>query len=410
MATNELQTTSLLKETMRGYFQRLDACAQEGRKVAWCTSVGPAELLRSFGFEVYFPENHGALLGAARVAGDMIPAATKLGYGDDVCSYLTSDIGAFVQGRTPLAQHYGVAQIPRPDLLVYSTNQCREVQEWFSFYARTLGVPIAGVCPPRHLDEVSQSDIDAVVAQYRALVPLCEQVSGQRFALERFIETVRLSREAAVLWRRVLESAMSAPAPLSFFDGCIHMGPIVVLRGTEEAVEYYRTLLAELETRVASREGVVPQELCRLYWDGMPIWGRLRMLSETRHRHGAVVVASTYCNSWILDTMDERTPFESTARAYTEIFINRSETAKERILTDLAAAYRVDGVIFHDARTCFNNSNARFGMPERFRAATAIPTLVVEGDLCDLRFFSDGQTATKLEAFIEQMIDVHYPV
>lgn len=410
MATQELQATSLLKETMRGYFQRLDAAAGEGRKVAWCTSVGPAELLRSFGFEVYFPENHGALLGAARASGEMIPTATKLGYGDDVCSYLTADIGAFVQGRTPLAQHYGVAQIPRPDLLVYSTNQCREVQEWFSFYARTLGVPIAGICPPRHLDEVTQADIDNVVAQTRALVPLCEQISGRQFSLERFIETVRLSREAAVLWRKVLESAMSSPAPLSFFDGCIHMGPIVVLRGTQEAVDYYGVLLAELDERVEHAVGVVPEEICRLYWEGMPIWGRLRALSDVTHRHGAVVVASTYCNSWILDTMDERTPFESTARAYTEIFINRSESAKERMLKELIAAYRIDGVIFHDARTCFNNSNARFGMPERLRASTSIPTLVIEGDLCDLRFFSDGQTVTKLEAFIEQMVDAHYPV
>ena len=395
---------------MARYFQRLDACGKGEGKVAWCTSVGPAELLRSFGFEVYFPENHGAFLGAARAAGEMIPAATKLGYGDDVCSYLTSDIGAYLQGTTPLAEHYGIAQIPRPDLLVYSTNQCREVQEWFSFYARTLNIPIAGICPPRHLDRVESADIDNVVAQTRALIPICEQVSGWRFDLERFIETVRLSREAAVLWRRVLETAMATPAPLSFFDGCIQMGPIVVLRGTETAIDYYRVLLAELEARVEEGVGVVGNEVCRLYWDGMPIWGRLRALSELMHRQGAVVVASTYCNSWILDTMDERTPFESTALAYTEIFINRSESAKEAMLRELIGAYRIDGVIFHDARTCFNNSNARFGMPERLRAAASIPTLVIEGDLCDLRFYSDGQTATKLEAFIEQLIDVHYPV
>ena len=54
----------------------VNAC---NKKVAWCTSVGPAELLRSFGFEVYFPENHGALLGATRTAMDFIPEAIKCG-------------------------------------------------------------------------------------------------------------------------------------------------------------------------------------------------------------------------------------------------------------------------------------------------------------------------------------------
>ena len=164
-------------------------------------------------------------------------------------------------------------------------------------------------------------------------------------------------------------------------------------------------MLLELNGRVAAGVGVVSNEMARLYWDGMPIWGKLRSMSNLFHSNAAVVVASTYCNSWILDTMDERTPFESTALAYTQIFINRSEQAKEKILAELMAEYRVDGIIFHDARTCFNNTNARFGMPQRVQQKTGVPSLVIEGDLCDLRFFSEGQTTTKIEAFIEQLID-----
>lgn len=70
----QISSTQLLKNTMRDYFRSIGT---EGRKVAWCTSVGPAELLRSFGFDVYFPENHGALLGATRTAMDYIPEAAK---------------------------------------------------------------------------------------------------------------------------------------------------------------------------------------------------------------------------------------------------------------------------------------------------------------------------------------------
>jgi benzoyl-CoA reductase/2-hydroxyglutaryl-CoA dehydratase subunit BcrC/BadD/HgdB len=65
--------------------------------------------------------------------------------------------------------------------------------------------------------------------------------------------------------------------------------------------------------------------------------------------------------------------------------------------------FRIDGVIFHDSKTCFNNSNARFGMPVRLKDATGIHTLVVEGDLNDLRFFSEGQTTNKIETFFEQI-------
>jgi benzoyl-CoA reductase/2-hydroxyglutaryl-CoA dehydratase subunit BcrC/BadD/HgdB len=408
MATQELQSTSAkggLKDTMKDYFQTLGDCESSGKKIAWCTSTGPAELLRAFGFEVYFPENHGALLGATRTASDYIPIAVKQGYAGDICSYLTSDIGAFLEEKTPLKQHYGLSHIPRPDVLVYNTNQCREVQDWFSFYARHFNVPIAGITPPRFVDEVTKENIADVKGQFEALIPLLEQVSGTRFDIERFRETVRLSKEASILWREVLETAKATPSPLSFFDGCIHMGPIVVLRGTPQAVSYYEMLLKELKGRVASGVGVVRNEICRLYWDGMPIWGKLRTLSNLFSNNAAVIVASTYCNSWILDTMDERDPFESTALAYTQIFINRSEDAKEKMLAELMAEYRVDGIIYHDARTCANNTNSRFGLPQRLQAISGIPSLVIEGDLCDLRFFSEGQSVMKMEAFLEQLID-----
>lgn len=405
METRDLHTTQLLKTTMGAYFSRLAASRDQGRKVAWCTSVGPSELLLSFGFDVYFPENHGALLGATRTSGETIGTAVKQGYAADICSYLTSDIGAFLENRTPLQKHYGLQSVPTPDLLIYNTNQCREVQEWFQFYARQLKVPIAGVMPPRYLDEVTTADIDNVVAQFKGLIPLCEEVSGRSFDIDAFSERIRLSSQAAGLWREALESARAKPSPITFFDGCIHMGPIVVMRGTEEAVAYYTALRDELRERVSSGIGAVGNETSRIYWDGMPIWGKLRHLSDLFHRKGAAVVASTYCNSWVFDQMDDRHPFESTALAYTRIFINRSERAKEAMLESLIQEFDIDGVIFHDARTCFNNSNARFGMPQRLRKRAGVPTLVIEGDLCDLRFFSEGQTTTKIEAFIEQLME-----
>ena len=68
-AIKKLHAAGPLKELMAGYFHELgDASTHGGRKIAWCTSVGPAELLRAMGFLVYFPENHGALLGTSRLA------------------------------------------------------------------------------------------------------------------------------------------------------------------------------------------------------------------------------------------------------------------------------------------------------------------------------------------------------
>ena len=403
----KIQAGDLMNRIMADYFYGLNEAATTGkRKVAWCTSVGPAELLRAMGFAVHFPENHGAMLGATRMSTDLIPEANAIGYSPDICSYLTADIGSYIKGITPLSKAYkGIESVPKPDVLVYNTNQCRDVQDWFAWYSRKLGVPSIGVTSPKNVNDVTDAHIDDVARQIEALVPALEEISGSKLDMERLRETVSLSRECTELWRKVLETATAAPAPLTFFDGTIHMGPAVVLRGTPEAIDYYKVLLAELEQRIRDGVGAVDEEEARIYWEGMPVWGRLRQHSELFATLKANVIASTYCSSWIFPAFDGRDPFRSMAKAYLELFIVRSDAYKERYIREMLAKFRIDGIIYHDAKTCPYNSNSRYGMPQRLEAATGIPGLVISGDLNDLRCVSDEQTKTNVEAFIEQIAE-----
>ena len=66
------------------------------------------------GFAVHYPENHGAMLGAPRMAADLIPAATALGYSPDICSYLTTDVGAYLKELSPLTRLFRGLCAPAP--------------------------------------------------------------------------------------------------------------------------------------------------------------------------------------------------------------------------------------------------------------------------------------------------------
>jgi benzoyl-CoA reductase/2-hydroxyglutaryl-CoA dehydratase subunit BcrC/BadD/HgdB len=403
----KIASTGMFKQILADYFLELDAASRDrSRKIAWCTSVGPAELLRAMGFLVYYPENHGAMLGATRVATDCIPAANAAGYSPDICSYLTSDVGAYLKGFTPLTQAYEtIKSIPRPDVLVYSTNQCRDVQDWFAFYAREFNVPLLGIESFRSLGEVTEAHVDAVARQMEDMVEPLEKIAGSELDPKELERVVGLSLQTSRLWREVLETARHKPAPLTFFDGTIHMAPAVVLRGTEIANEYYEVLLQELKQRISDGVAAIDDERFRIYWDGMPIWGKLRSLSEHFAELRCCIVASTYCNSWIFEQFDPSDPFRSMARAYTELFIVRSEEAKEEYIKRVAESFGVDGLIFHDSKTCPNNSNNRYGMPKRIKAKLGLPVLTIHGDLNDLRCFSEEQTRTSVEAFIEQLAE-----
>jgi benzoyl-CoA reductase/2-hydroxyglutaryl-CoA dehydratase subunit BcrC/BadD/HgdB len=395
-----LASTARLKQLMADHFTSVDRASREhDAPVAWCTSVGPVELLRALGYQVFFPENHGALLGASRCANDTMPAAHSMGYSPDICSYLTSDIGSYLSKKTPLAR-YGLAQAPRADLLLYNTNQCREVRDWFEFYGREWGAPVVGVTSFRDLGEVERHHVDAIVRQLEALVPALESVAGRRLDAAALEAAVARSKECSDLWGDCLRTSTARPAPLGFFDATIQMAPAVVLRGTAEACDYYRQLLPELRARAAAGGR---KERFRLYWDGMPIWGKLRDLSTLFDQLETSVVASTYCNSWVFAALDPADPLPSMARASLELFIARSEAPKQRYLEAMVREFAVDGMIFHDSKTCPNNSNARFGMPQRLRKELGLSVLVIDGDLNDLRCFSDEQARTNIEGFVEQL-------
>jgi benzoyl-CoA reductase/2-hydroxyglutaryl-CoA dehydratase subunit BcrC/BadD/HgdB len=407
MPRKKIAATDMMSRIMSDYFYALNDAATTGsRKVAWCTSVGPAELLRAMGFAVHFPENHGAMLGSTRRSTDLIPEANAVGYSPDICSYLTADIGAYLKKTTPLSKAYpGIERVPRPDVLVYNTNQCRDVQDWFGWYAKELGVPVIGISSPKNVVDVGDGLVDDVARQIQALVPALEAIAGTRLDIDRLRETVALSRQCSELWKDVLETATHSPAPLTFFDGTIHMGPAVCLRGTTEALDYYRVLLAEMRQRISDGVAAVDGERLRLYWEGMPVWGRLRQHSEMFAELRTAVLASTYCSSWIFPAFDGQDPFRSMARAYLELFIVRSEKYKEQYLKDMLTRFRVDGIIYHDAKTCPYNSNNRYGLPQRLEAQTGVPSLVLSGDLNDLRCVSDEQTKINAEAFVEQLME-----
>ena len=405
MTRKEFEASKQLKQVMADYYHGLDeASKNDDQKVAWCSSVGPAEILRSFGLKVYFPENHSAILGSSRMATDLIPYANAIGYSPEICSYLTADIGAYLKEITPLTRMYpNIKSIPKPDVLVFNTNQCRDVRDWFKWYADKFKVPLMGIYTHRNLNEVTDTHISSIAQQMEEMIDPLEKITGRDFDIGELKKVVRLSRECSDLWKEVLDIAANRPSPLTFFDGAIHMGPAVVLRGTQQAIDYYKNLLMELQERVKNNIGAIDGEQFRLYWEGMPIWGRLRHFSELFTSLKTCVVASTYCNSWIFTAFDEKDPFNSMAKAYTELFIVRSDDYKEKYIKNMIEFFKVDGVIFHDAKTCPNNTNSRYGMPQRLEKEIGIPNLIINGDLNDLRCLSDEQSRTNIEAFIEQL-------
>jgi 2-dehydropantoate 2-reductase len=402
-----LESTGRLKELMHAYYVDLAAAADDpGRVVAACSGLAPVEILRALDIAPYLPENHAALIAATRRAGPYIARATAEGFSQFVSSAMRTDIGALLMGSSPLTDAHGIKGPPRPDLVVYSTNTGHELVRWFEFYGSHYGVPVMGLHPPPALNVLERIDVDAAVHQLLRLQRRLEESTGRVLDIDRLGEVVGHSAKAAQLWSDILELARVEPAPITFFDTLIHVAPMILMRGTPEAVDYYRQLKAEVEQRVAQGVSAVPNESHRLYWDGPPIWCALRPLARLFEEAGAAIVASTFCSEFALRGLDRNDPFESMAWAYTGIFDNRSEDYRAAYLAQQFEQYGVDAAIYHDCRTTPETSHVRYGPAARTQHLAGVPGLVIEADSHDLRLFSTERLQEQFADFLEQRVEL----
>jgi bcr-type benzoyl-CoA reductase subunit B len=393
-----LRCVAYMKEMMSRHY--LEGRYANGvRKVAWVTSGAPAELLKALDFFLIYPENHAALCGVRRKAESLCEQAEHDGYSRDICSYGRTDIGAMLSGRTP------VGRLPRPDLLLCCTNICQTVLYWYRVLAAHFGCPLILIDTPFLYHEAEEHQVAYVQRQLEEMISVAEQVAGRSFSERSFMQVVGHARRASELWLEVLNRSQHRPAPMTAFDGFIHMGPIVDMRGDPETTEYYERMLDELDERIRNGVGAIKEERHRVLWDNLPIWYKIGDFSKRLGGHGVNVVASTYTYAWgeLAPMIDPSKPFESMARVYLHPILNRSTGHKLSSMQRMVDEFHLDGVILHSDRSCKPYSLGQIDQRDHLVQEMGIPALLLEADHNDPRAYAEEQSTQRLEAFIEMM-------
>lgn len=383
---NRLMTHYYVKSKLVGRFQ----------PVAWLTSGAPVEILTAMGIASAYPENYGALCGARQVATTLCQEAEGRGYSRDLCSYARTHIGSVLKkADVPLGG------LPRPNLLVACNNICSTTVKWYEALAQYYQIPLFVLDTPfMHHPEPEAHAIQYVAAQLEELIAWLQKHTGRKLKQKKFLETLALSRQAVQLWREIRELCRARPSPLNAPDLFINMAPIVVLRGTKEAVTFYQKLKAEVEERVAKKIGAIPEEKYRLLWDNIAIWPRLFRLFTYFADLGGCFVVDTYTQAWSAD-LDVSEPIEGLARTYTAVWINQSLQMRAETMVDLVKRFDVDGLVFHSNRSCKPYSLGQYDIHRIVTGRTGVPGLIIEADMCDSRAYAEGPIKARIQAFME---------
>ncbi|MCL4479472.1 MAG: 2-hydroxyacyl-CoA dehydratase family protein [Deltaproteobacteria bacterium] len=397
----QFNVSSTMKEIMAAYYLEAKNASYNNTPVAWITSGAPVEFLYSMGVIPVYPENYAPMCAITRVSKDLIEVSEAAGYSMDVCSYARTNIGVDMTQGGP------IMGLPKPDMLIVGTNICHTVVNWFAIHARKYNVPMYMIDMPFLHDGMTQDAKDYVVKQFYGLQDFLSRTLKKPFDKDKFRETLILAGETSALWKKILEIGKKKPSPINSFDTFIHLAPIVTLRGTQRAVDYYRQFYDELVDRSNKGIGSIQHERIRLLWDNLPIWYKMKYLSEMLGNRGAALVVSTYTNSWaaiegdIDINLDEAKAYDELARAYLSPYINRDFNYRIEYLVNLINEFSLDGIVFHSDRSCKPYSIGQYLIKEEITKRTGKPCLIIEADMNDPRMFSDAQVETRVEAFLE---------
>jgi benzoyl-CoA reductase subunit B len=173
-------------------------------------------------------------------------------------------------------------------------------------------------------------------------------------------------------------------------------------------VEFFRAALNELKQKVLAGEGVYDRERFRVVVEGPPPYPYFRTFRDMFASWKAVAVASTYSTVgglWEFGFRhDPKTPFESVAmHMLAQNVTNRNYLQRYDQIRRYVQEWKADGVIIHFVKSCRLFSAGQGDMRDYFTKQLGVPTLYIESDLEDPRYFAEAQTKNRIDAFFESL-------
>jgi benzoyl-CoA reductase subunit B len=396
----------LSRNIMTDWMKELKEATQSPVPSAYMMISGNCvEILRCFDILPVFPEVNALQLAIRKNSLPYIIKSEEIGYASDNCAYVKADVGFTMCG--------GVGKegtIPKPSLIVCNFVGCNVYIKWFEHCAQMMDVPIVMLdIPFLREDAPTKEDIAYVTCQLKELITTCEKLSGKKFDIDRLREILKYSARAEEGWSRAKELCKNRPTPFdAYFDSINMMGPINALRGTKEAADFFDATVAEYEQMVAEKIGVLDDEKFRIVFEGPPPYPYYRNFRNLFEAWGAVAVQSTYSTvggTWEFGFRhDPDRPLESIAeQMIVHNLCNRSLLERYKQIKTYVDDWRADALVIHSIKSCRLFSAGQGDMREYFAKELDVPTLMVESDLEDPRYYAEAQMKNRIDAFFESL-------
>lgn len=353
---------------------------KSGRGSAIVSLYLPCEILHAMGLKLMFPEALACYLAAAGSEQIFIKTAENNGLPKTMCSYHKSFIGMVETGV-----------LPKPDFIVNTTLACdanhlsfRRAAEYYNIAQFIIDVP----------GEYNDANLIYVAQQLREMAVFVQKHSGLELNNDKLLEVVNTSKRTLRNFSEMIPVRSERSLSDEMTSQILNLYATHILLGTENAEKYSFDFLKELTACPKGKKGV------RLLWvHTLPYWqDALRSLINFTDRC-EIVACDMVLDSMYVD-LNEQDPYKFMAQRLLKNTANGAGANRIKAVAQLAEKLNANGVIWYCHWGCKQTAGAS-ALAKEYLEKAGYPTLILDGDGCDSSNVNDGQTVTRMEAFLE---------
>ena len=364
------------------------------RRVVWTNAFAPTEILYAMDLLPFSLEVAAATAASLGLSDHLLDVAERHWYSSDACAFHRAAIGAALAGL-----------LPEPAALLCTSHICDGAPKAFARLGEVAARPVFTLDTPA-VGGASGTRARAAAEAYlaRQIAEAARDISratGAPLRPERLRGACALSNEAR---RWMLECAAlrrSRPAPIPGGQAFGFLFAMFQMQGSAAAVEVYRALADELAARRREGRAAVPRENARLLWLHLRPYYPARIFEFLEQGQGAVVTFEEFSHVY-WEELDPHDPFTSLARKCLSHFGYGEASRRALAVAALAQEYDVGGVIHFSHWGCRQSCGGVRLIKDELRRR-GVPFLALDGDCVDRRSYAEGQTLTRLAAFLEML-------
>jgi len=397
---------------------------KEGKPTAWCMVNwwGGDSLLRAMDIAAVYPEDYGAVCAAFGAAPAFLERANSEGFPDHMCGYARNGLGyaSRMKELGTIPPEAPMGGMPKPSLLLSSGYFCDTRYKWFQSLGRYLDAPQWFLEMPHPGVKESLEEgayeyiIDFLVKELREFVAFLERLVGKKMDWDRLDEIVNDTIEMNRAWYEVNDLRKAKPCPMHSRDFWSSMPASLYVAGDpKQTAVSYKNMYNEVKERIDKREVAIPEEKYRLAFAELPPWHTLGFFDELAERGWNFAIESwSYQPPKPIDLSNVSDPLERVARHTYQYFAGFFEGAYktgEQLgyfgypYLEYVKDYKCDGLIAHPLLTCRTATNHLMYVKDRLMEVLKVPTLVLEGDIVDLKLFNPEEALRQAGPFEETM-------